>query len=511
MRSRYKAASLLIPLALGMAFVIQPAQASHLQNVKVPSKADGLLIAITIYKPATASPTNKVPVILHSHGWGGSRSNSETAFSNFLSAGFGVVSIDQRGHGQTGGTAYVQNPAFEGQDIISVIDHVAELDWVKKDRDKNGNEIANDPVLGAVGGSYGGGYQLITALTETSESGRTRFNALAPEITWNDLPRSLAPADVPRTLWNTTLYAAGVNKLPDYVHQSFAIGTATATFPHGQIPGVYNLKDRFYRNSPAWFAENGVNLDIPVLFRQGTSDNLFTLTEAYHNYYDVLTPAARAKSILIGYNGGHNLPSVVPVGTNTEAALVGSGDGCSGDGGFAARTIEFFTAAFGGGETRPAETKPFNLTTTTGECLRVDRLDSYTSLPVGTGVVATPTAGSPPVGIEIAQGPITLAGIPRLRGTLTSLGVDARAFFSLSVGATPATAQIIQNNVLPIRRLLPVTGESLTMELPGVAVVIPAGQNLYLTVTAVSDMFVGTARTPGVIIINDAVVDLPRS
>src|SRR5688572_8307414 len=174
MRSRFKVAAMLVPLTVATALVLQPAQASHLQNAVVPSKADGLGIAISIYKPAVAGSENKVPVILHSHGWGGSRTNSESAFANFLSAGFGVVSIDQRGHGQTGGTAHVQNPDLEGQDINSVIDHVASLDWVKKDRDVNGNEISNDPVLGAIGGSYGGGYQLITALTEIRDSGRTR-------------------------------------------------------------------------------------------------------------------------------------------------------------------------------------------------------------------------------------------------------------------------------------------------------------------------------------------------
>src|SRR5688500_14244878 len=125
MRSRFKPVVVLVPFILAMVFVVQPASAGHLANVKVPSKADQLGIAISIYKPATAGPDNKAPVILHSHGWGGSRTNSETAFGNFLSAGFGVVSIDQRGHGQTGGTAHVQNPDLEGQDIISVIDHVA--------------------------------------------------------------------------------------------------------------------------------------------------------------------------------------------------------------------------------------------------------------------------------------------------------------------------------------------------------------------------------------------------
>lgn len=493
---------------LGALAVAVPASASHVQSLSVPSRApDGLPIWISIFKPASASSNNKVPVILHSHGWGGSRTSAEGSFAGWLSNGFGVVSIDQRGHGQTGGTAHVQNPAYEAQDILAVIDHVATLDWVAKNHDGNANEISNDPVMGAIGGSYGGGYQLMTALTEISETGSTRFDALAPEITWNDLPRSLGPSDVPRTLWNAVLYAAGVNKLPDYVHQSFALGTATATLPNGEIPGTYNLKDRFFKNSPAWYASNGVKLDIPVIFRQGLSDNLFTLTETYHNFNEVLTQSSQAKSLVIGYNGGHNLPSVVPAGTNFEAPLVGGGDACSGQAGFEGLSRAFFSKVFAWQDPTVLQPSRYSLTTAGGTCVRVSSLDSYTVKQVG--LVASPTAGSGPISIEIAKGPITVAGIPRLRGSFTSIGVDARAFFGLSVGATPATAQIVQNNVIPLRQRLPVVDSPLNMELPGVAVEVPEGQSLYLTVSALSDMFIGTARTPGVFLITGAEVDLP--
>ena len=129
-------------------------------------------------------------MILHSHGWAGSRSTSGMAA--WTDAGFGVLSFDQRGHGETGGEANVEDPDLEGQDVSSVIDDVATLDWVLLDG-------PGDPVLGAIGGSYGGGYQTIGALTEVRDTGSTRFNALAPEITWNDLPRCLAPNGVPRT------------------------------------------------------------------------------------------------------------------------------------------------------------------------------------------------------------------------------------------------------------------------------------------------------------------------
>lgn len=501
---RLWASIVLVAMMMASLSLMPPVSASHVTNTSTDSRYDGLDIWMSVYKPASASATNKVPMIIHSHGWSGSRTSSEGAFTAWLTAGFGMLSFDQRGHGQTGGIAHVENPDIEGQDVISVIDYIATLDWVKKDLDANGDEITNDPVLGAIGGSYGGGYQMIGALTEVRDFGRTRFNALAPEITWNDLPRSLAPSDVPRTLWDTLLYAVGIPRLPDYVHQSFAVGTATGTFPNGEIPGVYNLKDRFHRNSPAWFAENGLLLDIPVLFGQGTSDNLFPLNEAYHNFEEVLTDGARAKSIVIGYNGGHVLPAVVP----PDFATI-SGDGCSGEAGFGSLSRSFFATVFARGDPSTLQAKPYNITSSSGGCIRVDSLDTYTSVSVPGGTVATPTAAGAPLNFELASGPLTIVGIPRLRGTFTSLGADARAFFALAVGETPATAQIIQGNVMPLRQRFPALGELLDLELAGVAVEVPAGQKLYLTVSAISDMFTGTSRTPGVFVIENAVADLP--
>ncbi|MDX1621863.1 MAG: CocE/NonD family hydrolase, partial [Nitriliruptorales bacterium] len=203
------------------------------EETTVTSRADGVEIDITIFKPACATAETPVPVILHSHGWSGTKSSDPADFSSELAAGFGIVSITQRGHGDSGGQARVQDPEFEAQDIKSVIDHVAALPWTAKDTDRAGNVIADDPVLFAMGGSYGGGYQTITALTEIRESGRTRFDALAPEITWFDLPHSLAPNDVVRSEWNEVLYAAGTALVDMHplIHQSFAWGAATGEWP----------------------------------------------------------------------------------------------------------------------------------------------------------------------------------------------------------------------------------------------------------------------------------------
>ena len=103
-----------------------------------------------------------------------------------------------------------------------------------------------------------------------------------------------------------------------------------------------------------------------------------------------------------------------------------------------------------------------------------------------------------------------MAGTPHLTGRLTALGLHNRAFYGLAVGTSPADATLVQNNVLPVDEPSPVLGEERRIDLPSVAVDVPAGQKLYLLVSALSDSFVGmSSRTPGVITIEDTQAHLP--
>jgi pimeloyl-ACP methyl ester carboxylesterase len=464
------------------------------------SSADGTLVHYSLFKPNGASPTSKVPMIFHSHGWGGSRNTTVASVNDWLADGFGVLSFDQRGHGESTDVATVEDPAREGADVSALINFVASLDWVQLD-------APGDPVLGAIGGSYGGGYQTIGALSDLQRLGHQRFNAIAPEITWFDLPDSLGPQLVPRTLWTTLLYAVAPAHA-DYIDQGEAIGLATATFPDGTLPVGPNLKQIFYEHSPKWFSDHHYHLDIPVLFGQGITDNLFNLNQGIHNYQEVLTANARSKSIFVGYNSGHVLPEALPLSTNP------SGNPCVTDWGKFERA--FFHAAFAGLNPRTAldglqgPVKAFNIATSDNGCLRTDGITNYQSYPVApAGTIASTTVLGGPVAYQLASGPMKIAGIPHLKGSLTTLVADARAFFAISVGATPATAQVVQNNVLPIRRLLPTVGEALDLELPGIGIEVPAGMNIYLTVSPAASAFLGTSRLPGIVLIQNATVELP--
>ena len=481
-------------------------------------------VAATVHRPAGASAADPVPMILHSHGWGGSRASSEGAFRTELDAGFGVLSFDQRGHGESGGRAHVQEPAREGRDVIAVLDFVAALEWVARSPSR-GRPVPqpDNPTVFAMGRSFGGAYQLVGALTETCLEGYTRFDALAPQITWYDLPESLAPEGVVRTTWVSALYAAGAGMVPRHVHEGFAYGATTGRWPDGDDPGEPDIDGRFHDNGPVGFLEQGVRLDVPVLFGQGLSDNLFNLNQAWKNLERTLTEEARAESALVGYNGGHALPNAVPPGDGTFGGVA------AGPAAYEEARLRFFEAVRDDeGTARSVVGSPYRLETASGDRrVAVEALDDRTAfgevdLTVygdgegGLGVATTSTAASTtgvgaPVHLPLAAGPLTVAGVPTLSATVTTAGLDQRLFVALSVGESPATAQVVQNNVLPLHEPQPIVAAARTLELPGVAVDVDRGETLHLMLTAVSDMFPGhgSVRTPGTVVLENLSVGVP--
>jgi ABC-2 type transport system ATP-binding protein len=488
------------------------ADAPTATDAVVTNPDDGTEIALTVFRPSGASATSPVPVVLHSHGWGGSRETSvDGLVEPYLDAGFGVVSFDQRGHGESSGQAYVQDPTRETEDVKAVIDFIAKkLDWARL-------EGPGDPVLGSIGGSYGGGYQTMTALDEIADEGATRIDALAPQITWYDLPESLAPQNVPRTAWTVALYGAGAGMVPQHVHEAFVWGASTGQWPDGTlygqpVAGAPDIDSVFAENGPRAFVERGIRMDVPMLLRQGASDNLFDLNEGVKIFERALTDEARAQSYFVSYNGGHALPNVVPPGEPMDVQAGGGVDACTD---FTRTTIEFFRRVFAGTSTAGLLPARYNFTAVDGAtCLRSPALPGRESVPVvdlvGSGTIATPTAAGAPMYLPLVDGPTAVAGVPVLSGKVTSAALDGRAFFGLAIGTSPADARVVHNNLLPLRRALPVTDAPFEIELPGVAAEVAEDETLFLTITPVSDMFFGHgSRTPGALVLSDVSLDLP--
>lgn len=474
-------------------------------SVPEPGSTAKVGICFTLFRPATATRRHRVPMVMHSHGWGGSRTTAATVADTFivrdlLKAGYGVLSFDQRGWGASGGHAHVESPDVEGHDVRRLVDLISRLGWVQQDGRR-------DPRLGAVGGSYGGGYQFLAAFEELRTRGKPVFDALAPEITWHDLSQSLAPEGVVRTEWALALSAASVpsDALQPQVYQALAEGTATGRWPDGSVPGTEDMVSFFRKNGPRWHVQHHRRLNIPVLFGQGTTDTLFNLQQGLANWRLALTRKARQRSMFIGYNGGHTLPAVLPAGVDVTS------DPCSrklAGGDFGRLTIRFLDEHLRGRERTLRGYGRLHLATPTGQCVTTRSAAAAKTYDAGT--VATTTAVGVPVTTALVRGPVTVAGTPYLTGKVTALGLENRAFYGLAVGTSPADARLVQNNVLPLREPRPVTGVARRIALPSVAVRVPRGQTLFLLASAVSDTFAAMgSRTPGVVTIADTQAHLP--
>lgn len=472
-----------------------------LKSVPERGRDGHVKICYTLFRPAGASRSSTVPLMMHSHGWGGQRTTTAAGFDRWLDAGYGVLSFDQRGFGESGGYAHVERPRFEGRDNLKLIRMVSRLPWVTQDG-------PGDPRLGAMGGSYGGGFQYLGAFLELQKKGTPVYDALAPEITWHDLSESLGPQGVPRIQWAVILGAGAqpTQALEPQINTALTEGAVTGRWPDGTGPSGVNMYRYFKKNGPAWHVSRGRRLSIPVLMGQGTTDTLFNLQQGFDNWQQALTARARRTSIFVGYNGGHVLPPTLPPGNNP------SGDPCSaelGGGDFEDLALRFMDEQLKGRRTGLRGYGDYHLATLGNTCTTVDRVAPTETHSVGTVVTAsgTPAWLSTPV----VEGPVRIAGSAYLTGDVTTVGPDLnRAFYGLAVGTSPADAKLVQNNVYPLSVEGAVTGERRRVELPAVAVDVPAGQTLFLLASATSATFLGASgRTPGIVTIEDTEVHLP--
>src|ERR687898_3618164 len=63
------------------------------KSVPEPGSTEKVQICYTLFRPAGASRTAPVPFIMHSHGWGGSRTRDAASFQKWLDARHGVPSF----------------------------------------------------------------------------------------------------------------------------------------------------------------------------------------------------------------------------------------------------------------------------------------------------------------------------------------------------------------------------------------------------------------------------------
>jgi len=268
-----------------------------------PGSAGQVHLDATVYRPAVTP----APAVLVAHGFGGSKDSVSTEATALARRGFVVLAWSARGFGASTGQIGLDSPDYEVADARALVDWLAKRPDVLRDG-------PGDPRVGVTGASYGGALALLLAGTDR------RVDALAPEITWNDLSQALFPNAASETPIAAATPAAGAFA-PDGVFKRDWAGYFFAGGPAGTgmcgrfrpegcaayvraatagrlTPAIMEL---LHRSSPATVAGR---ITAPTLLIQGEHDTLFGLDQADATARQLASAGAPLK--VIWYAGGHD-------------------------------------------------------------------------------------------------------------------------------------------------------------------------------------------------------------
>lgn len=306
------------------------------QSIFVEETGD--TIVFTVMEPTKMRVGERYPLILHGHGYGGSRNTEPSAFQQRLrDAGYYVISIDQRGFGESSGSVRVLSPDYGGQDLVALLNWAEHLPGLAR-------YPSGKMKVGSYGGSYGGIYQYILAAVDPKE----RLTVIAPDMAPYNLAYSLAPHGVPKTGWALFLAAAGevplfglfsaeapetlLNILQEKIFklnpvnqdltiiESLLRGAATNHLPDAALRMFrYHSLAYFCQGKPAKpqsgfilakpdpreVAASGLP-EIDALITQGFRDTLFNFNEAFRAYQCLEMVGGDVR--LLTHQSGHILP-----------------------------------------------------------------------------------------------------------------------------------------------------------------------------------------------------------
>ena len=272
-----------------------------------PGETGLVRLDATIYLPAVTPAA----AVLVAHGFGGSKDSVSAEATALAHRGFVVLAWTARGFGASTGQISLNSPDYEVADARALVSWLAGRPEVVRDG-------PDDPRVGVTGESYGGALALLLAGTDR------RVDALAPQITWNDLAQALFPnaasaTPIPAGTPAAGAFGSGGVFKRDWAGLFFgaaagsdaedlglcgrfrpevcaAYGQAAAT--GGPNPGIEAL---LRRSSPATVAGA---ITTPTLLIQGEHDTLFGLDQADATARQLATAGAPLK--VIWYTGGHD-------------------------------------------------------------------------------------------------------------------------------------------------------------------------------------------------------------
>jgi predicted acyl esterase len=331
-------------------------------HVTVPNEALGgtgtqqCTIVGDLYKPAGASPRHRVPAILTTNGFGGSKADQAFVGQVGAAHGYAVLSYSGLGFGGSGCKISLDDPSYDGMagsQLVSFLGGKAgiatdangkpvRVDFVQLDRKAHdGKHHAFDPRVGMIGGSYGGEIQFAVADVDP------RLDVIIPLITWNDLSYSLAPNDAGQTHGVTYADNAPGTEKFDWVSLFFGDGIAdglqgaqTDPARNAGCPnflteacvakaeldsGGYPTQDVLDFARHASVESYLHNIHIPVLLAQGEADTLFNLNEAAATYTALRKQGTPVK--MIWQSWGHSHGAAAPGEYSADANLLQTYEG----------------------------------------------------------------------------------------------------------------------------------------------------------------------------------------
>jgi ABC-2 type transport system ATP-binding protein len=274
---------------------------------------DGTQISVNYFPASGLQAGEKAPTILNGPGLGSAGNtdpNSLTIVDGLVpglvplrDGGYNVVTWDPRGEFASGGVLQLDSPEFEARDVSAIIDWV-----VTQPTTEFPTGSTTDPLLGMVGGSYGGGIQWVTAASDP------RVDAIVPVISWHTLNSSLYPTQAFKTAWSALLLAALV-EVGARINPELYSSVIT-----GSILGVLtpSAQDLLTRSGPGDLVSN---ITIPTFLIQGTADGLFPLQQSINNAQLLVANGVETKMLWVC--GGHGV-CLDPINPGQEALIVNS-------------------------------------------------------------------------------------------------------------------------------------------------------------------------------------------
>ena len=306
------------------------------------------------------------PVILHGHGFGSNRQVDKHSLIKWRGQGYLVISIAQEGFGDSEGQLHIMSPDIDGENLIKILDYIEEefdfIAWKNDSTDTfisrpeipNSTAGGNNIIVGSIGGSYGGGYQLLLDNIDPKQ----RLDAISPDITWFDLRYSLLPNGIPKSFWDVFLFMVGESEILKDIppllknnnikqvlnsiiqrvfptlpmDNTYTIGGFDRRIEKLMLYGLLNnkVKDEDHQylayHSPAYWCKSNNNientiLDTPkidlrhppeirkgtnALISQGFRDDLFNFNEAWWNWQCLKKRAEPSQDIFLStHQGGH--------------------------------------------------------------------------------------------------------------------------------------------------------------------------------------------------------------